>query len=290
MASLQLKGKSLNDQNKFRYKKHLGQNFLHNTSKIGQMASIINAQPDETVIEIGPGAGALTKELIKTAGKVIAIELDQEAIVRLHEKIGDPSNLEIINDDFLEIDLEQVCATRSTPHAPRVKVIGNIPYYITAPIIEKLIDNKRLISKAWMTVQKEVGDRMAAPEGSKTYGSLSVFCQFHAKVKKLLKIDRKSFFPIPDVDSAFMELDFTGPAPVQVKNEEFFFKVMHAGFSQRRKMLINNVKRELELTAEAALEAFKQAGIDEKARAEDVSILKFAELSDVLYNNFIKQN
>lgn len=273
---------------KFRYKKHLGQNFLHNTSKIGQMASIINAQLDETVIEIGPGAGALTKELIKTAGKVIAVELDPEAIDRLKEKIGTPANLEILHYDFLQLDLPEVCATRSTLHATRIKVVGNIPYYITAPIIEKLIENKRLISKAWLTVQKEVGDRMAAPEGSKTFGSLSVFCQFHANVKKLLKIDRKSFFPIPDVDSAFMELDFSGKKPLNVKDDKFFFKIVHAGFSQRRKMLINNVKRDTGIGALEAQEAFKAAGIDEKARAEDVSILDFAKLSDVLYNSLSK--
>jgi len=274
--------------NKFRYKKHLGQNFLHNTSKIGQMAAIIDAKPDETVIEIGPGAGALTKELIKTAGKVIAVELDPEAIDRLKEKIGEPANLEIINYDFLKLDLPALYSTHNPQPSTRLKVVGNIPYYITAPIIEKLIDNKRLISKAWLTVQKEVGDRMAAPEGSKTYGSLSVFCQFNSKVKKLLKIDRKSFFPVPDVDSAFMELDFSGKKPVDVKDDKFFFRIMHAGFSQRRKMFINNIKRELDITADAALAAFKQAGIDEKARAEDVSILNFAKLSDVLYNNLNK--
>lgn len=271
------------DTNKFRYKKHLGQNFLHNTSKIGQMASIINAQPDETIIEIGPGAGALTKELIKTAGKVIAVELDAEAIDRLKEKIGEPANLEVINYDFLKLDLAIIHSKIQNPNS-KMKVVGNIPYYITAPIIEKLIENKRLISKTWLTVQKEVGDRMAAPEGSKTYGSLSVFCQFHANVKKLLKIDRKSFFPIPDVDSSFMELDFSGKKPVDVKDDKFFFRIMHAGFSQRRKMLINNVKRELNIGTDEALSAFKQAGIDEKARAEDISILDFAKLADVLYN------
>lgn len=248
------------------------------------MASIINAQKDETVLEIGPGAGALTKELLKTAGKVIAVELDPEAITRLKEKLGEPPNLEIINADFLELDLAEVCVPRIPHTVPRIKVIGNIPYYITAPIIEKLIDNKRLISKAWLTVQKEVGDRMAAPEGSKIYGSLSVFCQFHANVKRLLKIDRTSFFPVPDVDSAFMELDFSGKKPVQVKDDRFFFRIVHAGFSQRRKMLINNVKRDTGIGVREVQEAFKAAGIDEKARAEVVSIINFAKLSDVLYN------
>ncbi|HRU38319.1 MAG TPA: 16S rRNA (adenine(1518)-N(6)/adenine(1519)-N(6))-dimethyltransferase RsmA [Candidatus Goldiibacteriota bacterium] len=259
------------DQKKFKYKKRLGQNFLHNTSKLGQMAAIISARPGETVIEIGPGAGALTKELIKTAGRVIAVELDPEAIDKLKKKLGEPDNLEIINADFLKLDIKGLCSKLQIENC-KLKIAGNIPYYITAPIIEKLIDNKRLISKAWLTVQKEVGDRMAAKEGSKTYGSLSVFCQFHANVKKLLKIDRTSFFPVPEVDSAFMELDFEGKRPLAVKDEKLFFRIVHAGFGQRRKMLINNVKRETGIGAAEALSAFCAAGIPEKARAEDVSI------------------
>jgi 16S rRNA (adenine1518-N6/adenine1519-N6)-dimethyltransferase len=261
---------------------------LHNTSKIGQMASIINAGPEDVIIEIGPGAGALTKELIKTAGKVIAVEIDKEAIAKLREKLGEPANLEIINEDFLEFDLKALRVPSSEFRVPSFKIIGNIPYYITAPIIEKLIDNKNLISKAWLTVQKEVADRMAAAEGSKTYGSLSVFCQFHADVKKALKIDRKSFFPVPKVDSAFVEMDFNKKEPVLVKDEKTFTRLYRAGFNQRRKMLINNVKRVTGCGARELQEAFKAVGINEKARAEDVSILKFAELSNVLYNTIIK--
>jgi 16S rRNA (adenine1518-N6/adenine1519-N6)-dimethyltransferase len=271
-------------KNKFRYKKHLGQNFLHNTSKTGQIASIINAGPEDIIIEIGPGAGALTKELIKTAGKIIAVEIDREAIARLKEKIGEPANLEIINADFLELDLKGVSIPSSEFRVPSFKVVGNIPYYITAPIIEKLIGNKTLISKAWLTVQKEVADRMAAPEGSKIYGSLSVYCQFHADIKKVLKISKTSFFPVPKVDSAFVEMDFNKKEPVRVKDENTFTRLYRSGFNQRRKMLINNVKREWGIGNRELIEAFKTAGIDEKARAEDVSIIDFAKLSDVLYN------
>ncbi len=270
---------------KFRYKKHFGQNFLHNTSKTGQMASIINPQPGETVIEIGPGAGALTKELLKTAGKVIAIEIDKEAIVKLGEKLGEQPNLEVVNADFLEFDLQSKIQNLKS----KIKVIGNIPYYITIPIIEKLIDNKRLIARAYLTVQKEVADRMAAKEGSKIYGSLSVFCQFHADVKKLLKIDKKSFFPVPKVDSAFVELDFDKKEPIKVKDADMFTKLYRAGFNQRRKTLINNVKRVTGCGVRELQEAFNAAGIDEKARAEDVSIINFAKLADVLYNYFVEK-
>jgi 16S rRNA (adenine1518-N6/adenine1519-N6)-dimethyltransferase len=248
------------------------------------MASLIAAVPDETVIEIGPGAGALTKELIRTAGKVIAVEIDREAIARLKEKIGEPANLEIINADFLELDLKAVVQSKFQNPNFKIKVIGNIPYYITAPIIEKLIDNKNLISKAWLTVQKEVADRMAAPEGSKTYGSLSVFCQYNADVKKVLKINKTSFFPVPKVDSAFVEMDFNKKEPVNVKDEKTFILLYRAGFNQRRKMLSNNIERTFGISREEAQKALLAAGIGEKSRAEDVSILKFAELSNVLYN------
>ena len=253
---------------------------MHNTSKLGQMASLIGPKPGDTIIEIGPGAGALTQRLLPTAGKVIAIEIDKEAIAKLQEKLGSPDNLEIINADFLEFDLKSaICDPQS-----EIKVVGNIPYYITTPIIEKLIEHKSMISKAFLTVQKEVGERMAAKEGSKTFGSLSVFCQYHAKVELLLKIDKKSFFPIPKVDSAFVSMDFTGSPMYKVKDEQLFFKINRAGFGQRRKMFINNLKRELGIENGELQEAFKKAGIDEKARAETVPIIKFAELADLLYN------
>ena len=272
------------NKKKFHYKKHLGQNFLHNTSKIGQMASFVNAGPEDTIIEIGPGAGALTKELIKSAGKVIAVEIDREAIATLKEKLGEPANLEIINADFLKLDLNAINIPGSGIRVPCFKIVGNIPYYITAPIIEKLIENKNLVSRAWLTVQKEVADRMAAHEGSKIYGSLSVFCQFHADVKKALKISKTSFFPIPTVDSAFVEMDFNKKEPVQVKDEKTFTRLYRAGFNQRRKMLSNNIEREFVIDRENAQKVLKTAGISEKARAEDVSILDFAKLADVLYN------
>jgi 16S rRNA (adenine1518-N6/adenine1519-N6)-dimethyltransferase len=270
---------------KFYYKKGLGQNFLHNTSKIGQMASLIDPQKGEAIIEIGPGAGALTQRLLPAAGRVIAVEIDNEAISKLRDKIGVPENLQVINADFMELDIASIIPAGS----PGIKIVGNIPYYITTPIIEKLINNKKLISRAFLTVQREVGDRMAAREGSKTYGSLSVFCQYHAQVKMLLKIDRSSFFPEPDVDSAFVMMDFEKAPELGVVDEELFFKITRAGFNQRRKMLANNVKRILGLETDEVKAAFAATGIDEKARAEDVALLAFAKLSGVLYNELHKK-
>jgi 16S rRNA (adenine1518-N6/adenine1519-N6)-dimethyltransferase len=278
--------KNKEEKKNFRYKKHLGQNFLHNQATLKHMIEKVDPKPEDSFIEIGPGSGNLTKHLVESAGRVLAIELDPEAIVLLKEKIGDNPKFVVINADFMEVDLKSLIAEHRLldDNNKKIKVIGNIPYYITTPIIEKLIQNRSLVSKVYLTMQKEVADRIVAKEGSKIYGSLSVFCQFYADCKMVLKLAAGNFFPVPDVDSAFIELDFEKKEAVIVKNEEFFFKVMHAGFGQRRKMFMSNLKRELKLDETVLKDAFKASGIDEKARAETVPVLGFAKLSDLLYN------
>ncbi len=265
---------------KFKYKKHLGQNFLHNTAKLSQISDIICNDKNDFIIEIGPGKGALTGYLVKKAKKVMAIEIDMEAVKKLKEKFGSVDNLEIVNYDFLEFDLKNYLKNINK----KIIIAGNIPYYITVPIIEKVIDNREFISKAFLTVQKEVADRIVAKEGNKTYGSLSVFCQFYADVKILLKIERKSFFPVPEVDSCFVEFNFEKKQNIKITDEKLFFKIVHGGFAHRRKMFINNLRKTFCFTQSDAADLLKKAGINEKARAEDISILKFAELSNVMYN------
>lgn len=266
--------------NKFRYKKHLGQNFLHNTAKLNQISDIICKNKNDMIFEIGPGIGALTEYLVKKAERVVAIEVDNEAINIMKEKFKDIKNLEIINCDFLKFDLGRYLEGINR----KVKVAGNIPYYITAPIIEKIIENRNFVSSTFLTVQKEVAERIVAKEGSKTYGSLSVFCQFYADVKILLKIDKKSFFPVPDVDSCFVEFNFEKKQKIKVFDEKLFFRIVRSGFAHRRKMFINNLKKEFNFSQENAIGLLRKAQINEKARAEDISILKFTELSNMLYN------
>jgi len=269
---------------KFKYKKYLGQNFLHNTAKLNQMGDIICSNREDIIIEIGPGTGALTQYLIKKAKKVIAVEIDKEAISKLNEKFKGINNFEIINCDFLKFDLKE----KIKDLKQKVKVAGNIPYYITGPIIEKIIQNREYIEKAYLTVQKEVAERIVAKEGSKIYGSLSVFCQFYADVKILLKIDRKSFFPVPDVDSSFIEFDFNKKEKIKVYDESLFFKIINCAFAHRRKMFINNFKNTFDLSSQDADIFLNQARINNKSRAEHISILKFAQLSNILYNSGIK--
>jgi len=270
-------------EKKFRYKKRLGQNFLYQRNIILQIISKINLSPDDIFLEIGAGSGYLTQELAGKVKKLFAVEIDKEAFAILEEKFKDKSNVQLINADFMELDLRKIMPIADC-QMPNIKIVGNIPYYITTPIIEKLIENKDIVEKAYLTVQKEVADRITAKEGSKIYGSLSVFVQFYADARMLLKINRGNFFPVPDVDSALIGLDFKKKNSIQVKDEQLFFKIVHAGFSQRRKMLIKNLKRELGTENWELEEAFKAIGIGEKARAEDISILNFAKLSDILYN------
>lgn len=271
---------------KFHYKKRLGQNFLHQKNKVLEIIEKIAPLPDETYIEIGAGSGFLTMELVDKVKKLHAVEIDREAYAVLQTKFADKGNIELINADIMQCDLKTIAGPLAS--GCKIKVVGNIPYYITTPIIEKLIENRDIISKAYLMVQKEVAERITAKEGSKIYGSLSIFCQYYADCKVLLKINRENFIPVPDVDSAFIELDFEKKEPVRILNEEFFFKVTRGGFTQRRKMLMNNLKRTLELNEETLKKAFETAGIDLKIRAEGVSILGFAKLADLLYNQFNK--
>jgi 16S rRNA (adenine1518-N6/adenine1519-N6)-dimethyltransferase len=279
-----LKYEKKEKREKFNYKKRLGQNFLHQKDKVLQIIENIAPKPDETCIEIGAGSGFLTQELVDKVKKLHAVEIDREAFEILKVKFAEKQNLDLINADIMQSDLKTMAGVLSA--GEKIKVIGNIPYYITTPIIEKLIENRGFISRAYLMVQKEVAERITAKEGSKTYGSLSIFCQYYADCKVLLKIDRGNFVPVPDVDSAFIELNFEKKEPIPVLNEEFFFKVTRGAFTQRRKMLMNNLKRVFDTGEEPIKKAFDAAGIDVKTRAEAVSILGFAKLSDLLYNQW----
>jgi 16S rRNA (adenine1518-N6/adenine1519-N6)-dimethyltransferase len=268
---------------KFRYKKYFGQNFLHDTVKIERMIAAVNPQPGDTFLEVGPGSGNLTKKLAPLVYRLTAVEIDIEAIAKLKAATQGISSLEIMHADFMETDIKNFI-----PAEGKLRIIGNIPYYITTPIIEKAIQNRALIQDLYFTTQREVADRITSEEGSKIYGSLSVFCQFYADCEKLFNIGRKAFFPMPDVDSAFIKMDFSKKEPFNVKSEEVFFKLSRGGFEQRRKMLNNNIKRVFGFTDELARASLREAGLAENARAEDVSILGFAKLADIIYNTLNK--
>ncbi len=266
----------------FRTKKRLGQNFLINGEIIQDIIEFANISPDDTVLEIGPGVGFVTEQLVKHAKKVIAVELDEEAIKEL-KKLNAP-NLEIIHNDILKTDISSLCDEK-------VKVVANIPYYITSPIIAHLLgevddlDNKNRahIKDIILMVQEEVARRMVANENSqgKQYGLLTILSQFWADVEILKLVGRKSFFPAPKVNSALVKLEVKTEPRLKLKDYSHFRKVVKAGFAQRRKN-IKNCLLNGGFTKESITKALSELGIDENTRGEKLSIETFEKLSELL--------
>ena len=269
----------------FRTKKRLGQNFLIDGQTIADIIDFAEIKPDDTVIEIGPGVGFVTEQLVKHAKRVIAIELDEEAIKEL-EKLDAP-NLEIIHNDILKQDLSELCEDK-------VKVVANIPYYITSPIIAHLLGevddlnnkNRNKITDILLMVQEEVARRMAANESSsgKQYGLLTILSQFWADVKIMKLVGRRSFYPAPKVNSALVKLDVKEKPLLELTDYSHFRKTVKAGFSQRRKN-IKNCLLSAGFSKENIQNALAKLNLDENVRGEKLSIETFGKLSEALLNN-----
>jgi 16S rRNA (adenine1518-N6/adenine1519-N6)-dimethyltransferase len=266
----------------FRTKKRLGQNFLINSEVIQDIIEFANIQPEDTVIEIGPGVGFVTEQLIKHAKRVIAIELDEEAIKEL-EKLNTP-NLEIIHNDVLKTDLSEITEGE-------FKVVANIPYYITSPIIAHLLGeiddlnnkNRNKIKDIILMVQEEVARRMVASENSsnKQYGLLTILSQFWADVKILRLVGRKSFFPAPKVNSALVKLDVKKEPRLKLSDYSHFRRTIKAAFAQRRKN-IKNCLVNGGFSKDKVTKALANLKIDENTRGEKLSIEAFGQLSEEL--------
>lgn len=266
----------------FRTKKRLGQNFLVDGEVIQDIIEFANISPDDTIVEIGPGVGFVTEQLVKYAKKVIVIELDEEAIEEL--KKLDAPNLEIIHNDVLKTDLSSLTEDK-------FKVVANIPYYITSPIIAHLLGeiddlnnkNRNKIKDIILMVQEEVARRMVATPDSagKQYGLLTILSQFWADVKILRLVGRKSFYPAPKVNSALVKLDVRTEPKLKLSDYSYFRRVIKAGFAQRRKN-IKNCLLNSSFLKEHISKALSNLGIDENIRGEKLSIEKFGELSEEL--------
>ena len=269
----------------FKTKKRLGQNFLINGEVIANIIDYAEISPEDTVIEIGPGVGFVTEQLIKHAKQVIAIELDEDAIREL-EKLNAP-NLKIIHQDILKTDLSELCEGK-------VKVVANIPYYITSPIIAHLLGeiddlnnkNRNKITDILLMVQEEVARRMVATENSpsKQYGLLTILLQFWADVEIKELVGRRSFFPAPKVNSALVKLIVREKPKLQLTNYTHFRKTVKAAFSQRRKN-IKNCLLSGGFSKEKIQQAMQKLGLDENTRGEKLSIETFGELSEALLSD-----
>jgi 16S rRNA (adenine1518-N6/adenine1519-N6)-dimethyltransferase len=253
-------------------KKSLGQNFLIDRNIQNKIIDSVDLNQDDTVLEIGPGEGAITGLLCRNAGKVFAVEIDRNLCALLTTQFAKVQNLSVINADILKFDL------RSLPPGNKLKVIGNIPYYITSPIVEHLLFYRERVGAIYLTVQKEFAHRMVADPGSKAYGSFSCFVQYYAEPEILFLIKKNSFHPAPKVDSCFLRMKLREEPAVKVKNEAMLFKIIRTAFQQRRKTMKNGLE---ELIPNRQLEEFfRQYDIDPRIRAEDLSLQDFANLAN----------
>ena len=250
-------------------KKRLGQNFLLDDDILEQIISLYDLTNDDMVIEVGAGLGALTTRLAARAGKVIAIEIDKGLTNLLKDKMAGFMNVEVINKDVLDMDFQRVTGRKSD----KVKVLGNIPFGISTPLVFKLLDCKDYFSMAILMFQKEVADRIVACPGTKAYGVLSVFSQLNAVVSQELIVRRQCFHPQPKVDSAVVKFLFYKTPPIQIKNEHMFKRVVKGAFAQRRKILGNALKNSMGryVPLEQLLNAFKECDIDPRRRGETPS-------------------
>jgi len=257
-------------------KKSLGQNFLVNEDAALRIVEQLNLLPSDTVLEIGAGKGALTKHLLGKCKEVIAVEIDQRMCQYLKKKFSGYTNLQIVREDILRLNL------RRYSQKGTIKVVGNIPYHLTAPIISRLIDNKESICLAILTVQKEVAERICAKPDTKDWSLLSILAQLHADVKFLFVLKPGWFYPPPKVRSAVVELSFLSNPRVKIENTEHFFGIARLMFQQKRKMIINSLASGLGLPKAETKEKLEKEKIDYSLRPQSLDLEKLAAISSVL--------
>lgn len=268
----------------FSFKKSLGQNFLIDTNILQQIVQVADIDEQVGVIEVGPGIGALTEQLAKKAGKVLAIEIDQRLIPVLKETLSPYPNVRVVHQDVLETNLASMVREHLGEYK-RISVVANLPYYVTTPILLHFLEAGIQLEHIVVMIQKEVAERIAAKPGTKDYGSLTIAIQYYAQSTIAKIIPKTVFIPQPNVDSAVLKLTMRSQPPVHVVDEDYFFKLMRACFAYRRKTLLNNLSTFLELKEDKAelLQKLKEIGIDGSRRGETLTIEEFAALSNHLY-------
>lgn len=267
----------------FAFKKSLGQNFIIDVNILENIIKHAGVDPSVGVIEIGPGIGALTEQLAIHADKVVAFEIDGRLLPILEDTLQAYSNIEIIHEDILKADVEKVIEEQFAENQA-IHIVANLPYYITTPILMKLLRDRLPVENITVMIQKEVAERMAAKPSSKSYGSLTIAVQYYTDAKVVMTVPKTVFTPRPNVDSSILKLELRDEPLVHVKNEDFFFTVVRASFAQRRKTLRNNLSSYFKDMDKAVLQdVFEQTGIDGGRRGESLHIEEFAQLADALY-------
>ncbi|WP_046173300.1 16S rRNA (adenine(1518)-N(6)/adenine(1519)-N(6))-dimethyltransferase RsmA [Domibacillus indicus] len=284
--------KDILDRHGFSFKKSLGQNFLIDPNILQRITETAQLTKETGVIEIGPGIGALTEHLARSAGKVVAFEIDQRLLPILDETLAPYDNVKVINEDVLKADVKEV-VEQEFAQFERLMVVANLPYYVTTPIIMKLLEDKIPVNGFVVMLQKEVGDRISAKPSSKEYGSLSIAVQYYTEASIAFIVPKTVFMPPPNVDSAIIKLEVRDKPAVSVKDEDFFFLVTRTSFAQRRKTILNNLVNGLpdgKEKKEAISAALEEAGIEPSRRGETLSLGEFAALSSCLEQKGIKGN
>ena len=266
----------------FNFQKKFGQNFLIDTGVLERIIAAAEITKEDCVLEIGPGIGTMTQYLAENAGEVVAVEIDKALIPILQDTLSDYDNVTVINEDILNVDINKIVQEKNQGRP--IKVVANLPYYITTPIIMGLFENHVPLKSITIMVQKEVADRMQVGPGTKDYGALSLAVQYYAKPRIVANVPPNCFIPRPNVGSAVIRLTRYDEPPVKVKDERKMFALIRASFNQRRKTLINSLANapELKLSKEAVAEALEKMGLSPTIRGEALTLEQFARLSDLV--------
>ena len=284
MATLGIPGNTIEVLQKynFNFQKKFGQNFLIDTHVLDKIIRESGVSKDDMVIEIGPGIGTMTQYLCENAREVVAIEIDKNLIPILEDTLSSYDNVTVINEDVLKVDIKKLAEEKNGGRP--IKVVANLPYYITTPIIMGLFESHVPIDSITIMVQKEVADRMQEGPGSKEYGALSLAVQYYAKPEIVAIVPPNCFMPRPNVGSAVIRLTCHEKPPVEVKDEGFMFNLIRASFNQRRKTLVNGLTNAsfLSVTKDQVAEALEKMELSATIRGEALSLEQFAQLSNIL--------
>ena len=265
------------EKNGFHFSKALGQNFLINPWVCPRRAPLSGAADCAGAVEVGPGIGVLTWELSQVAKKVVSIELDKRLLPVLDETLADCDNVKILNADVMKLDLRRMIEEEFP--GGEVAVCANLPYYITSPVIMRLLEERLPVTSITVMVQKEAAERLCAHPGERACGAVSAAVWYYAEPEILFQVSRGSFMPAPNVDSAVIRLRIRRTSPVEVADEPFFFRVVRAAFAQRRKTAVNSIANTLGRSKQAVAAAFDAAGVPQNARAEALTLEDFAALT-----------
>ena len=266
----------------FKFTKSLGQNFLIDDNIVDKIVAGAGIGPGDKIIEVGPGIGTLTREMASRAQNLMAVEIDKNLIPILEDTLGDYDNVKVVNEDIIKADIRGLI-DENLGGGP-VKLVANLPYYITTPIIMRFLEENINVTDIVVMVQKEVAERMNAQPGGKDFGALSVAVQYYCDTEIIAKVPRHLFVPQPNVDSIVIALRVRPERKYKVDDEDLYFKVVKAAFGQRRKTLLNSISSMGNLAKDQVKEALEEAGIDPKRRGETLSLDEFAILSNVIGN------